>query len=140
MNVPFEWASLFTAEKFNERPGLNECPTQTRKGALIWKFAMSAEALIQIVCKNDEKRVFFSQIFFVFHNKEIYKTHFVMISKLRRSCFPFLFFSSEWRIFAVLWVFVNAAYLAGTTSPISPILFPLTDASTKFSFDPFRKW
>ena len=27
---------------------------------------MSAEALIQIVCKNDEKRVFFNQIFFVF--------------------------------------------------------------------------
>ena len=24
MNAPFEWASLFTAEKFSERPGLNE--------------------------------------------------------------------------------------------------------------------
>ena len=46
---------------------------QTRKEALIWKFAMSAEALIQIVCKNDKTRVFFSQIFFVFYNKEIYK-------------------------------------------------------------------
>ena len=43
------------------------------KGALIWKFAMSAEALIQIVCKNDEARVLFSQIFFVFYNHEIYK-------------------------------------------------------------------
>ena len=29
------------------------------------------EALIQIVCKNDETRVFFSQMFFVFYNKEI---------------------------------------------------------------------
>ena len=67
MNVPFEWASLLTAEKFNERP------PQTRKGVLIWKFAMSAETLIQIICRNDEKRVFFSQIFFVFYNKEIYK-------------------------------------------------------------------
>ena len=46
---------------------------QTRKRALIWKFEMSADALIQIVCKNDETRVFFSQIFFVFYNKEIYK-------------------------------------------------------------------
>ena len=67
MNAPFEWAPLSTAEKFNERP------PRTRKGALIWKFAMSEEALIQIVCKNDETRVFFSQIFFVFYNKEIYK-------------------------------------------------------------------
>ena len=73
MNVPFEWAPLFTAENFNERPSLNERPPQIRKGELIWKFAMSAEALIQIVCKNDETRVFFSQIFFVFYNKEIYK-------------------------------------------------------------------
>ena len=39
---------------------------QTKKGALISKFAMSAEAFIQIVCKNDETRVFFSQIFFDF--------------------------------------------------------------------------
>ena len=73
MNAPFEWAPFPTAEKFDERPGLNESPPQTRKGALIWKFLMSAEALIQIVCKNDERRVFFSQIFFVFYNKEIYK-------------------------------------------------------------------
>ena len=72
MKAPFELAPLFTAEKFNECPGLNESPPQTRKGALIWKFAMSAEALIQIVCKNDETRVFFSQIFFVFY-KGIYK-------------------------------------------------------------------
>ena len=60
-----------------ELPNLNKRPSkrppQTRKGALIWKFAMSVEALIQIVCKNDETRVFFSQIFFVFYNKEIYK-------------------------------------------------------------------
>ena len=34
---------------------------------------MSAEALIQIVCKNDETRVFSSQIFFAFYDKEIYK-------------------------------------------------------------------
>ena len=71
MNVPFEGAPLFTAEKFNECPGLNERPSQTRKGALIWKFAMSAEAPIQIDCKNDETRVFLSQIFFNFYNKEI---------------------------------------------------------------------
>ena len=31
------------------------------------------EGLIQMVCKNDEIRVFLSQIFFVFYNKEIYK-------------------------------------------------------------------
>ena len=55
----------------NKRP--SKRPPQTRKGALIWKFAMSSEALIQIVCKNDETRVFFIQIFFVFYNKEIYK-------------------------------------------------------------------
>ena len=73
MNTPFEWAPFFIAEKFNEHPGLNEHPPQTRKGALIWKFVMSAEALIPIVCKNDETRVFFSQIFFAFYNKEIYK-------------------------------------------------------------------
>ena len=66
MNASFEWAPLFTAEKFIEQPGLNEPLQQTRKGALMWKFAMSAEALIQIIWKNDEARVFFSQIFFVF--------------------------------------------------------------------------
>ena len=71
MNVPYEWAPLFTAEKFNEHPGLNERPPQTRKRALIWKFTMFAEALIQIVSKNDEARVFFSQMFFVFYNQEI---------------------------------------------------------------------
>ena len=47
---------------------------------------MSAEALIQIVRKYDETRVFFRQIFFVIY-KEIYKTHSVMISKLRKSNF-----------------------------------------------------
>ena len=73
MNTPLELAPLFTAEKFYERPGLNEHPLQTRKGALIWKLAMSAEALIQIVCKNEETIVFFSQIFFAFYTKEIYK-------------------------------------------------------------------
>ena len=73
MNAPFEWASLFTAEKFNERPTLNERPPQNKKGVHIRKFAMSAEALIQIFCKNDETRVVFSQKFFVFYNKEIYK-------------------------------------------------------------------
>ena len=35
MKAPIEWAALFTAEKFNERPGLNEHPAQTRKGMLI---------------------------------------------------------------------------------------------------------
>ena len=73
MNTPFEWGPLFTARKFNECPGQNEYPPQTRKEAVIWKFAMFAEAIIQIVCKNNEARVFFSQIFFVFYNKEIYK-------------------------------------------------------------------
>ena len=70
MNAPFKWAPIFTAEKFNERPGLNEHPSppspQTRKGGFIWKFEMSAEALIQIVCKNDETKVFFSPLFFFF--------------------------------------------------------------------------
>ena len=41
-------------------PALNERPPQIREGALIWKFATSAEALSQIVCKNDETGVFFS--------------------------------------------------------------------------------
>ena len=72
MNAPFKCASLFTAEKFNERPGLNESPPQTKRGVLIWKFAMFADAFIQIFCKNDGT-VFFSQIFFVFYNKEFYK-------------------------------------------------------------------
>ena len=66
MNALFEWVSLFTAEKFNESPGLSECPLQTRKGALILKSAMSAGALIQIICKNNGARVFILQIFFVF--------------------------------------------------------------------------
>ena len=69
---PLEWAPILTAEKFNERSGLNERHPQTWTGALIWKFATSAEALIQIFCKNDETRIFFSQIFFVFYNKEIF--------------------------------------------------------------------
>ena len=73
MNNPFERVPLFTAEKHNDCPDLNELPPWTRKGVLILKFAMSAEALIQIVCKNDKARVLFSQIFFVFCNKEIYK-------------------------------------------------------------------
>ena len=34
---------------------------------------MSAEALTQIVCKNDKARVFINRMFFVFYNKEIYK-------------------------------------------------------------------
>ena len=73
MNAPFEWAPFFTAKKFNEWPGLNEHPPapQTKNGAFIWKSAISAEALIQVVCKNDETRVFCSQISFVFYNKEI---------------------------------------------------------------------
>ena len=60
-----------------ERRNLNELPSkrppQTRKEAVIWKFAMSSEALIQTVCKTDETRVFFSQIF--------YKTLFFTIRK-----------------------------------------------------------
>ena len=55
------------AEKFNEHPA------QTRKGVLIWKLAVSAEVLIQIVYKNDETRIFFCHMFFAFYNKEIYK-------------------------------------------------------------------
>ena len=31
MNAPFEWVLLFTAEKFNERPGLNERPLKLGK-------------------------------------------------------------------------------------------------------------
>ena len=63
MKATFEWTPLFTAEKVNEHPGLNKRLPQTRKRALIWKFAMTAEALIQIICKNDETRVFFSLFF-----------------------------------------------------------------------------
>ena len=33
MNAPFEWAPLFTAEKFNERPGLNKHPLPPRMSA-----------------------------------------------------------------------------------------------------------
>ena len=73
MNAPFEWAPLFTPENSNEHPSLNKHPSQTRKGALIWNFAISAEVPIRKVYKNDETRVFFSQIFFVFYNKDIYK-------------------------------------------------------------------
>ena len=54
MNTSFEWAPLFKAEKFNERPSSNGCISQTRKGVLIWQFEMSAEALIHIACMNDE--------------------------------------------------------------------------------------
>ena len=73
MNNPFEWVPLFTAEKRNDCPDLYELPPWTRKGVLILKFTMSAEVLIQIVCKNDKITVFLSQIFFVFYIKEIYK-------------------------------------------------------------------
>ena len=47
MNALSKWAPLFTAEKFNERPGLNERHPQTRKGVLIWKFPVSVDTLIQ---------------------------------------------------------------------------------------------
>ena len=39
MNAPFEWAPLFTAEKFNEGPGLDDLPllpTFSSEGS-IWK-------------------------------------------------------------------------------------------------------
>ena len=57
--------------------GLNERPPETRKGTLIWKFAMSEEALIQVVCKNDKTRVFFSQIFFEDDDVDIEQKPFV---------------------------------------------------------------
>ena len=44
-------------------------PFKPEKGPLL-KFAMSAEALIEIVCKNNETRVFYSEIFFVFYKKD----------------------------------------------------------------------
>ena len=67
MNASFESQSLFTAEKSNERP------PQTREGALIWKLAISAEALIPIVSKNDETRVFRqSDDILCFYNNEVY--------------------------------------------------------------------
>ena len=31
MNALFEWAPLFTAEKFNDHPNVNEYPPQIRK-------------------------------------------------------------------------------------------------------------
>ena len=67
MNAPFEWAPLFTTEKFNEHPGLNERPLKPGKRRSFGNLPC-LEALIQIVCKNAE-----CQIFFVFYNKEIYK-------------------------------------------------------------------
>ena len=73
MNAPFKWVLPLIAENLNEHSSLNEHPPQKRKGVLIWKFAKFVEVFIQIVCKNDETRVFFSQIFFAFYNKEIYK-------------------------------------------------------------------
>ena len=63
-------------------------PPETRKGALIWKFAMSAEALIQIVCKNDEARIFFSQIFLEDDDLDIEHKPFVT-NKLFILCFIF---------------------------------------------------
>ena len=59
MNTPFEWAPLFTAEKLNEGPHLNKRPLKPGKGH---SFAMSAEVLSRIVCKNDETRVFLYDI------------------------------------------------------------------------------
>ena len=56
-------------------------PLKPKKRAFIWKFAMSAEALIQIACKNDEIRVFFSQIFFVFYNKKIIRRRSIIIRR-----------------------------------------------------------
>ena len=46
MNAPFEWAPLFTAEKFNERPGLNDS-TPLSNERPFWK--VSAQALGQII-------------------------------------------------------------------------------------------
>ena len=87
MNPLFEWAPLLTVEKFNERSGLNYLPFQARKGALIWKFAMSAEALIQIVWKNDKTRVFFGRISFVFYNKKFtFRKSLERLGKLKKSC------------------------------------------------------
>ena len=45
INTPFEWAPLFTAEKFNDRPGLNEdtlFSSHHERGAHL-KFEMSLE-------------------------------------------------------------------------------------------------
>ena len=38
MDAPFEWAPLFAAEKFNERPGLNERPLEPGKGHIFGNF------------------------------------------------------------------------------------------------------
>ena len=46
-------------------------PSNQEKGTHLE--TMSSEVLIQIVCKNDETRAYFSQVFFVFYNTEIYK-------------------------------------------------------------------
>ena len=75
INTPFEWAPLFTAEKFTDRPGLNEDtpPSSNHERGAHLKFEMSEEVLFQKVCKNDKTKVFFGQIFFAFYNKEIYK-------------------------------------------------------------------
>ena len=51
MNVPFKWAPLFTAEKFNEHPALNEPPPPLSNEHPFWKVEnqISAPALIQII-------------------------------------------------------------------------------------------
>ena len=46
MNTPFEWAHLFTTEKFNERPSLNIPPAHLEWAPFL---KGSAPALIQII-------------------------------------------------------------------------------------------
>ena len=69
--------SLDYRNYLKERPGLNERPLRMTTPLHNWKIQLTPRLkwvpLIQIVCKNDKTRVFFSQVFFVFYNKEIYK-------------------------------------------------------------------
>ena len=77
INTPFEWAPLFTAEKFNDRPGLNEDtpappllqPWKGRSFEIwnVWRGALSENL------QEWQNKSFLRQIFFAFYNKEIYK-------------------------------------------------------------------
>ena len=46
---------------------------------------------IQVVCKSDETEVFFSQIFFIFYNKDVYKHILSWFLNLEDRIFVFCF-------------------------------------------------
>ena len=127
MNAPFEQAPLFTAEKCNEHPVLNECPPYTRKGALIWRFAVSAKALIQIICrmtKQEFSSVGYSLFFII--RKLIFRKTFRKSRKIKEIlcfiCYDML--TSTYFAFFKNWSSFKKTYKKKITTEVCALLLP----------------